>query len=471
MLERQSKSQTAQDLPLVQRQKHNSPYKTKEGSKPPIQAKQRLVQRQVNLHEAAVKANVTKLMGVDVSDAQVTYGSAKPATMGADAVAQGKNIDIAPNKESTLGHELVHRAQVKKGVVQATGKLGDGTPINTDLGLEKQADVIGDKAQQMVGAGNQADIGQMKISAGSSSVGSGIVQRKLNKNLSDEEARALAENQFDHLRNTNFGYKERVKDLGSQYSPFDSNINNARQSFVRALLMTEHASSDAHDVDAIDWTQKFVNICSREGVIEGNEFTAYEGGNDLQGIVRSDKWNQLWTETKGNALNNAGHQWGPATGPLGQWAQLGHHFLEIGIAIYNIAKAHFNDSEEEGYTLEQLVNIAIHVVDGASNLIKGALGTGAGTTSEDWDHSAAPIHALIGERMQNYCKDKLGMNATERFFGGVGLEIVCSVLADVVKFYLTKSLKGKEIKYKRPESQVRGMRHADLHRVDRNSPS
>ncbi|WP_299465915.1 hypothetical protein [uncultured Microscilla sp.] len=54
------------------------PIQTKEGSKPPIQAKQRPIQRNKgneksggNVNEDQVKANVSSIMGVDVTGTQV----------------------------------------------------------------------------------------------------------------------------------------------------------------------------------------------------------------------------------------------------------------------------------------------------------------------------------------------------------------------------------------------------------------
>ncbi len=121
----------------------------------PIQAKQQIVQRNTestgpgggNINEAQVKANVSALMGTDVSNAQVNYNSSKPAQLQAEATAQGNQVDLAPGKEQHLGHELTHVAQQKQGRVKPTIQANNGVGINDDPKLEKEADDIGAQAQ------------------------------------------------------------------------------------------------------------------------------------------------------------------------------------------------------------------------------------------------------------------------------------------------------------------------------------
>ncbi|OJJ19868.1 hypothetical protein BKI52_15415 [marine bacterium AO1-C] len=121
----------------------------------PVQAKQSPVQRNTkskggneNTSEAQIKANVSALMGTDVSDAKVHYNSNKPAQLKAEATAQGKEVHLAPGKEQHLGHELTHVAQQQQGRVEPTVQANNGAVnINDDPKLEKEADDIGAKAQ------------------------------------------------------------------------------------------------------------------------------------------------------------------------------------------------------------------------------------------------------------------------------------------------------------------------------------
>ena len=121
----------------------------------PVQAKQKPVQRnsggsttkQSESSVAQVKANVSQLMGTDVTNAQVNFNSSKPAQFKAEGVAQGNQVDLAPGKSQHLGHELVHVAQQKQGRVQPTVQGNNGVGINNDPKLEKEADEVGAKAQ------------------------------------------------------------------------------------------------------------------------------------------------------------------------------------------------------------------------------------------------------------------------------------------------------------------------------------
>lgn len=167
--------ETSQNNSVAQRQAQPGAKSTKEGQKSPIQAKQKIIQAKQrpiqakqqpiqakqrpvqrntgssssggNTNEAQVKANVSALMGTDVSDAKVHYNSNKPAQLQAEATAQGNQVHIAPGKEQHLGHELTHIAQQKQGRVQANFQANNGVGINNDPKLEKEADNIGAQAQ------------------------------------------------------------------------------------------------------------------------------------------------------------------------------------------------------------------------------------------------------------------------------------------------------------------------------------
>lgn len=154
------KSIQGQKPPIQSKQ---APIQSVQGQKPPIQAKQKPIQRQQKathsnsngLGESQIKANVSALTGTDVSDAQVTYNSNKPAQLQAEATAQGSEVHLAPGKEQHLGHELTHIAQQKQGRVQATVQANNGVGINNDPKLEKEADDIGAKASQGVVASSK----------------------------------------------------------------------------------------------------------------------------------------------------------------------------------------------------------------------------------------------------------------------------------------------------------------------------
>lgn len=176
-------SKEGQKSPVQTKQSSLSPYQSKEGQKPAIQAKHRPVQRNTgNTNEAQIKANVSSIMGVDVTGAQVNYNSSKPAQLKAEAYAQGNTVEIAPGKEQHLGHELAHIGQQAQGRVQATTSRSGGEPqqanngmvnINDDPKLEKEADDIGAQAQRMQPTQRKQVVGS---SSSTKAQGEGIVQ-------------------------------------------------------------------------------------------------------------------------------------------------------------------------------------------------------------------------------------------------------------------------------------------------------
>jgi hypothetical protein len=92
-----------------------------------------------------LKAGIESLSGHSLDDVQVHYNSAKPAQLQAHAYAQGAEIHVAPGQEKHLPHEAWHVVQQKQGRVRATAQL-KGVGVNGDEGLEREADVMGERA-------------------------------------------------------------------------------------------------------------------------------------------------------------------------------------------------------------------------------------------------------------------------------------------------------------------------------------
>ncbi len=93
-----------------------------------------------------LKSGIESLSGIDMSDVQVHYNSAQPAQLNASAYAQGTDIHVAPGQEKHLAHEAWRVVQQKQGRVQPTMSL-NGQNINDDIGLEQEADIMDEKAQ------------------------------------------------------------------------------------------------------------------------------------------------------------------------------------------------------------------------------------------------------------------------------------------------------------------------------------
>lgn len=96
-----------------------------------------------------LKTGMENLSGQSLDDVKVHYNSAKPAQLQAHAYAQGTDIHVASGQEKHLPHEAWHVVQQKQGRVKPTLQMKGKVNVNDDSGLEKEADVMGERALQM----------------------------------------------------------------------------------------------------------------------------------------------------------------------------------------------------------------------------------------------------------------------------------------------------------------------------------
>lgn len=96
-----------------------------------------------------LKSGIENLSGYSMDDVKVHYNSDKPSQLNAHAYAQGTDIHVAPGQEQHLPHEAWHVVQQKQGRVQPTMQMKAGVPVNDDVGLESEADVMGAKANSL----------------------------------------------------------------------------------------------------------------------------------------------------------------------------------------------------------------------------------------------------------------------------------------------------------------------------------
>ena len=94
-----------------------------------------------------LKTGIESLSGISMNQVKVHYGSSQPAQLNALAYAQGSEIHIAPGQEKHLPHEAWHLGQQAQGRVQPTMQLKAGLAVNDDTMLEREADVMGTKAE------------------------------------------------------------------------------------------------------------------------------------------------------------------------------------------------------------------------------------------------------------------------------------------------------------------------------------
>lgn len=92
-----------------------------------------------------LKSGIENLSGYSMEHVKVHYNSNKPAQIQSYAYAQGADIHVASGQEKHLPHEAWHVVQQRQGRVKPTMQV-KGVDINDDAGLEREADIMGDKA-------------------------------------------------------------------------------------------------------------------------------------------------------------------------------------------------------------------------------------------------------------------------------------------------------------------------------------
>ncbi|MCI3205650.1 hypothetical protein DBA20_11870 [Pandoraea capi] len=98
-----------------------------------------------------LKSSIELLSGFTMDDVTVHANSTKPAQLQAHAFTQDTQIHLAPGQEKHLAHEAWHVVQQKQGRVQPNAQTRNGTALNDDAGLEREADIMGERALQLRG--------------------------------------------------------------------------------------------------------------------------------------------------------------------------------------------------------------------------------------------------------------------------------------------------------------------------------
>lgn len=117
-------------------------------SEKPIQKQEETIPNQTGLPDN-LKAGIENLSGYSLDNVRVHYNSPKPTQLQALAYTQGTEIHVAPGQEKHLPHEAWHVVQQMQGRVKPTMQM-KGVQINDDEGLENEAEVMGDKAYQLI---------------------------------------------------------------------------------------------------------------------------------------------------------------------------------------------------------------------------------------------------------------------------------------------------------------------------------
>lgn len=92
-----------------------------------------------------LKSGIENLSGYSIDAVKVHYNSSKPSQLNAHAYAQGTDVHVESGQEKHLPHEAWHVVQQKQGRVKLTMQMKGEVNINDNVGLEKEADVLGKK--------------------------------------------------------------------------------------------------------------------------------------------------------------------------------------------------------------------------------------------------------------------------------------------------------------------------------------
>ena len=96
-----------------------------------------------------VKAGIESLSGMSMDHVTVHYHSPKPAQLNAYAYTQGADIHVSSGQEKHVAHEAWHVVQQAQGRVKPTIEVA-GQAVNDDVRLEREADVMGARAERLV---------------------------------------------------------------------------------------------------------------------------------------------------------------------------------------------------------------------------------------------------------------------------------------------------------------------------------
>ena len=142
-----------------------------------------------------LKAGIENLSGFNMDDVKVHYNSDKPKQLHAYAYAQGTDIHIGPGQEKHLAHEAWHVAQQKQGRVKPTVQMkGGGVPVNDDVALETEADVMGAKAVVQGKEMQTRGAAQLKFNS-NLLAGKKTTQRKVVQKTPESEAKFQTDNE------------------------------------------------------------------------------------------------------------------------------------------------------------------------------------------------------------------------------------------------------------------------------------
>jgi hypothetical protein len=178
----------------------------------------------------SLKQNLEAASGLDLSDVQVHRNSPQPASLDAEATTQGRQIHLGPGAEPHLAHEAWHVLQQMQGRVASRGEL-KGININDDVGLEAEADRMGDRLSRPL---LHAAAPQTQTSGAVSNGAQQPVQRKVRTGSGTTKVQ-----ESDYLKG---GSKSSV---GAKYSVASLIGDSVRRVFTSTTELEDYANGKA----------------------------------------------------------------------------------------------------------------------------------------------------------------------------------------------------------------------------------
>ncbi len=237
-----------------------------------------------------LKSGIESLSGMSMDHVKVHYNSSQPAQLNALAYAQGTDIHIAPGQEQHLPHEAWHVVQQAQGRVRPTMQMKDGVKVNDAVGLEKEADLMGEKAVQMRAEMHDARLDsvsyiqealQMKVGFEFEARGTKIVKTDNVLHQNDQEKANLINTSLFNIESDN-GYFEIVTPAFDE--PGGNGALDASMDAIERLVL--HLERERRQGRSDTTLQTLIGLSDEEddSIVPGNAELAKnedEDGNDF----------------------------------------------------------------------------------------------------------------------------------------------------------------------------------------------
>lgn len=244
-------------VPALRKMEDEDNLQIKADAQPNSEGEAAPLQRREDNHSQAVnktglpgnlKAGIENLSGISLDDVKVHYNSDKPEQLNALAYAHGTEIHVGSGQERHLPHEAWHVVQQKQGRVNSTKQL-KSVDINDDSHLEKEADIMGERAVKM-------PLAKKSLQLKSVNFGRTAIQRKVYGNLSGFE-KAKVDVQVDKTYHEKAMEYEQL--LGKKFATATES-----EEIVDKILAIVKKIVNAYHANSRTWFESLKTVYERE---------------------------------------------------------------------------------------------------------------------------------------------------------------------------------------------------------------